>query len=107
MLDIYNQMKAEKMHSRVSLALVPRDGGVGSSTSPRFNRRSGTARSAQLPKTPRSDLSEGLELLVQPRQGHGGTVPKSHDGPTSMESLCRKQVTILLRTNKVWLEAQM
>lgn len=40
MLDIYNQMKAEKMHSRVSLALVPRDGGAGSSAAPRFNRRS-------------------------------------------------------------------
>lgn len=33
MLDIYNQMKAEKMHSGVSLALVPRDGGAGSSAS--------------------------------------------------------------------------
>lgn len=76
MLDIYNQMKAEKMHSRVSLALVPRDGGAGSSTSPRFNRRSRTAYSAQLPKKSRSDHFEELVLLMKPRQGHGGTVPK-------------------------------
>lgn len=76
MLDIYNQMKAEKMHSRVSPALVPRDGGAGPSASPQFNTRSRTAQPAQLPKNPRSDLFEGLVLLMKPRQGHGGTVPK-------------------------------
>lgn len=76
MLDIYNQMKAEKMHSGVSLVLVPRDGGAASSAAPRFNRRSGTARSAQLPKNPTSDLSEGLGMPMEPRQGRGGTVPK-------------------------------
>lgn len=76
MLDIYNQMKAEKMHSRVSLALVPWDGGAGGGVSPWFNTRSRTAQSAQPPKNPKSDPLEGLLLLLKPRQGRGGTAPK-------------------------------
>lgn len=69
MLDIYNQMKAEKMHSGVRLALV--GWGTGS-----FNRRSRTAQAAWLHKNPRYDLFEGLVLLMKPWQGHGGTAPK-------------------------------
>lgn len=40
----------------------------------RLRGLSGGQEQLSLPKNPRSDLSE--VLLMKPRQGHGGTVPK-------------------------------
>lgn len=71
MLDIYNEMKAEKMHSGVS-----RCRGMGEWDPARLRGLSEGQERLSLPKNPRSDLSEGLVLLMRPRQGHGGTVPK-------------------------------
>lgn len=106
MLDIYNQMKAEKMHSGVSLALVPRDGGAGSA---RLRGLTEGQEQLSLPSSPKTQhltslrgwgcrWSQGKDMV--------GWSPKGRDGLTSLESLSRKQATILLGTNKAWLEAQ-